>query len=147
MLPPKPLSSFESAESDHAKFSVTYVGSANIPGPFSSRLVSKSLEMFKEGGVAVGGASVPKNTIIMHISSLGINLTDKKQKMFINRNYPRKQILGHSLNPVEKEYFGFATSRPGFRDQIRVHVFSQLTEPVKQVVDAMIFWLDGPTVT
>ena len=124
-----------------------YVGSANLPGPFSSRLVSKSLEMFKEGGVGVGGASVPKNTIVMHISSLGINLTDKKQTMFINRNYPCKQILGHSLSPVEREYFGFATVRPGFRDQIRVHVFSQLTEPIKQVVDAMIFWLDGPTVT
>ena len=139
---PKPLSSFESAEEDFAKFSVNYVGSANLDAPFSSQSIINSLEKFKEGGTKVGQASVPKNTVIMHISSLGINLTDKKQKMFINRNYPQKQIIGHSVQPVNGEYFGFATFRPGFKDQIKVHVFCQLIEPVQQILDTMSFWLN-----
>ncbi len=144
ILPKAATSSFDTADEDFAKFSVSYVGSANIDEPFNSDCILLALKKFEEGGVAVGMASIPKNTIIIHISSFGINLTDTKQKLFINRNYPQKQIIGHSVCPVNNDYFGFATVRPGFKDQLKVHVFCQLVEPVQQIIDTMTFWLNLP---
>ena len=144
-VPTKMLSQ-DFTEEDYAKYSVIYVGSANMMAPFTPESITESLGKFKEGGVSAGMAANVKNSVTMHISALGINLVDncKKQKMFVNRNYPQKQIIGHCMDPSDPTCFGFATFRPGYSDQVRVHVFRQLAEPSQQILDAMKFWLNLP---
>ena len=136
-----PTSSLDFPEEDYARFLVTYIGSANMEAPFTSESIIKSLEVFEESGVAAGMAAVPKNTITMHVSALGINLIDKKHQMFINRNYPHKQIVGYSMHPTDAKYFGFSTHRPGFTDQLKVHVFQQSNDTIQLILDAIKFWL------
>lgn len=85
------------------------------------------------------------NAVSMYVSSLGINLTDKRQKMFVNRNYPRKQIVGYARHPSDKRYFSFATLRPGFEDQVKVHLFLESSgQVVDQVIESIQFWLQIP---
>lgn len=148
VVQPSPLqSSFDSTDDDFAKFSVTYVGSANLEGPFGPSLITEALVTFREGGVASGMAPIAKNSVTMQVSALGINLSDKKHKMFINRNYPQKQIIGYASLPIDSQYFGFATLRPGFKDHLRVHVFISCDLPTEQILYAMQYWLNmTPTI-
>ena len=125
---------------DFARFSVHYVGSANLDPPFTADSVVKALRMFSESGVAGGKAAVPKNVVTMQVSASSIMLIDRKHKLFVNRNYPRKQIVGYCLHPQDHTYFSFATHRPGF-DDLKVHVFMQALEPLTQVQDSVNFWL------
>lgn len=127
-------------EEEYVRFSVNYVGSATLDPPFKPQGLIRAMQLFKQNGVAAGMAAVPKNVISMHVSALGINLTDKKHQMFITRNYPRKQIVGYCVHEMNSHYFGFATRRPGF-DDLKVHVFMQLNEPVQQILDSVKFWL------
>lgn len=127
-------------EEEYARFSVHYVGSATLDPPFTTNSIIKALQVFSQSGVAGGKAAVPKNVISMQISALSIMLIDKKHKLFINRNYPRKQIVGYCMHPLDHAYFSFATHRPGFSD-LKVHVFMQLSEPLTQLLDSLNFWL------
>ena len=131
-----------SMEEDFNKFFITYTGTANLPSPFTSLSIVQALEAFDKKGESAGMATVAKNSIQMHISSLGIHLIDKKHKMFVSRNYPRNQIVGFSRHPYDPMYLGFATVRPGFHHQLRVHVFHETTHQlVHQVIDSMKFKL------
>ena len=138
-----PTTLAEFSEEDFMKFSVNYVGTANLVGPFSSDSIVQALEAFQEGGVSAGMATVTKNCVSMHISSLGINLSDKNHKMFVSRHYPRKQILGFGQHTVtDGVYLGFGTYRPGFADQIKVHVFYDPSQQiVNQIMDGIQYWL------
>ena len=137
---PTIISGMEFSEEDYVRFSVNYVGSATLDPPFTPQSITRAMQMFNQNGVAAGMAAVPKNTISMHVCALGINLSDKKQQMFVTRNYPRKQIAGHCSHQMDNHYFGFATWRPGFGD-LKVHVFMQVAEPVTQILDSIKFWL------
>lgn len=132
------------SEEEFAKFPVNYIGTANLLGHFTYSSITEALDAFQEKGVAAGKVppSSAKNIIDMYISSLGINLADKKQKMFVSRNYPRKQIVGCSQHLTDRKYFSFATMRPGFSDQLKVHVFMESTQDtVEQVMKSIKFWL------
>lgn len=130
------------SEEDFAKFSLTYIGTANLSVPFTRMSILQALNMFQERGVAAGMAPTSKNSIDMYVSSLGINLSDKTQKMFVNRNYPRKQIVGCSRHPTDWKFISFATLRPGFSDQLKVHLFMETVERmVDRIVESIKFWL------
>lgn len=110
--------------------------------PLSQQSILDALRAFEEAGVAGGQAAVQKNVIHMQVSALGINLTDKKHRLFISRNYPRKQLEGYCLHPTEPRCFAFASKRPGFVHSIKCHVFRQVQEPTRQIMDAIRFWLE-----
>ena len=129
-------------EEDYAKFSVTYVGSATLYLPFTKESVLDALKAFDEDGISAGQAAVTKNVIDMQISALSISLTDKTHKLFVTRNYPRKQVEGFCVHPKDTKYFAFATHRPGFPTSMKVHVFARGEEPSSQIVDAIKFWLE-----
>lgn len=139
---PTASSGMELGEEDYVRFSVNYVGSATLDPPFTPQSITQAMQMFNQNGVAAGMAAVPKNTISMHVSALGINLSDKKHKLFVSRNYPRKQIAGYCVHKMDEHYFGVATRRPGF-DDLKVHVFMQVhaSEPVSHIMDSIKFWL------
>lgn len=138
-----PTTVAEFSEEDFVKFSVNYVGTCNLVGPFSSNSIVQALEAFQEGGVSAGMAPITKNCVSMHISLLGINLSDKKHKMFVSRHYPRKQIVGFGQHPItDGAYLAFGTYRPGFADQIKVHVFYDPSQQiVNQIMDGIEYWL------
>lgn len=100
--------------------------------------------MFKEGGVAAGKAAVAKNVIQMHVSSLGVNLVDKKHRLFVNRNYPRKQVVGYCRHGNDEKLFAFASIRQGYPDEIKVHMFRRLEESTEQIIQAFYHWLKLP---
>ena len=138
----------ESPEEDHARFPVTYMGSATLEGSFTPYAITQALDTFNREGIAGGMAAIRKNVISMMVSALGINLTDKTHKLFVHRNYPRKQIVGVAMHPYNSSYFAFATTRPGFPDQLKVHVFSQVATSVNEILEGINFWLQiGNSVT
>lgn len=92
--------------------------------------------------MAAGQAAIPKYAIDMQISALGINLSDKKHKLFVNRNYPRKHLVGYCQHPSDPNYFAFASPKPGFADSMKVHVFKRGTESTERILDAIKFWLE-----
>lgn len=129
-------------EEDYARFSVTYIGSATLDIPFSKASVLDALRAFSEAGVAAGQAAITKNIIDMQISSLSISLSDRTHKLFVTRNYTRKQVEGFCVHPTLPKYFSFATLRPGFPSSMKVHVFESGVEPSSQIVDAIQYWLE-----
>ena len=136
------VSPLDFTEDDYAKFMVNYVGSAVMDRPLSQQSILDALRSFEEAGVAGGQAAVQKNVIHMQVSSLGINLTDKKHRLFVSRNYPRKQLEGYCLHPTEPRCFAFASKRPGFPHSMKCHVFRQVQEPIEQILDGVRFWLE-----
>ena len=100
------------------------------------------MRAFNEDGMAAGQAAVSRNVIHMQVSSLGINLTDKKHQLFVSRNYPRKQLEGYCVHPQDSKCFAFASHRPGFPHSIKCHVFREVQEPVQQIMDSVKFWLE-----
>lgn len=136
------LSPLEIPEEDFVRFSVTYVGSAVVKLPFSSTSLTQALALFQEGGIAAGRAAVVKNVIQMHISALGINLIDKKHRLFVNRNYPRKQLAGYCRHPEDQKLFAFGSRRPGYPHEIKCHVFRQVQESADHVLEAIHHWLE-----
>ncbi len=136
------LSPLDFSEEDYARFSVNYVGSATLSPPMSPQSVEEALKLFTNEGVAKGQAAVPKNVIHMQVSSLGINLSDKKHRLFVNRNYPRNQLAGHCIHPQDPQYFAFSSQKPGFPSTIKCHVFRQLHVSTEQIMDAIKFWLE-----
>lgn len=136
------MSPLDFTEEDYAQFSVNYIGSATLAPPMTPWSVVDALELFSNEGVAKGQAAVPKNVIQMQISALGINLSDKKHKLFVNRNYPRNQIAGYCLHPNSPKYFAFGSQRPGFPDDIKCHIFKPLQATTEQIMDAVKFWLE-----
>ncbi|XP_019851749.1 PREDICTED: uncharacterized protein LOC109581780 [Amphimedon queenslandica] len=139
----------EFSEEEYVKFSLSYVGTANLQTPFTPQSILEALEAFNEKGVAAGMAPpIGNNNIIgMYVSPLGINLSDKKQKNFVNRNYPRKSIVGYCRHPFDKRYFSFATLRPGFEEQVKVHLFIESSgQVVDQIMESIQFWLQIPPV-
>ena len=139
---PTIFSPFDFTDEDYAKFRVTYIGSAALEPPMTQTSVVDAMNKFSEHGVAAGQAAVAKNSINMQVSALGINLSDKKHKLFVNRNYPRKQLAGYCAHPTDDSYFAFASRRPGYSTSLKVHVFKRGNEPVEQVLDAIKFWLE-----
>ncbi len=135
------LSPLDFCEEEYAKFSVNYVGSATLAPPMTQQSVLDALELFTEG-MAKGQAAVPKNVIQMQVSALGINLSDRKHQLFVNRNYPRNQVVGYCLHPRDTNYFAFSSQKPGFPDSIKCHVFRQLHDPTEQIIEAVKFWLE-----
>ena len=142
-----PLSPLDVPEEQFARFSVTYVGSAVAEPPFSVATLSRSLSVFKDGGVAAGKAAVAKNVVQMHVSSLGINLVDKKHRLFVNRNYPRKQLVGYCRHPDDQKLFAFGSIRQGYPNEIKCHVFRRVQEPTEQILHAIQYWLDVAPIT
>ena len=136
------FSPLDSSEDDYARFSVNYVGSAALDLPLTASSIIEAIKTFGEEGVAGGQAAVPKNVIHMQVSSLGITLTDKKHRLFVNRNYPRKQLEGCCVHPKNSKYFAVASQRPGFPSSMKVHVFRQVQESTEQIMDAIKFWLE-----
>jgi len=136
------FSPLDFSEDDYARFSVNYVGSAALDLPLTPSSIVKAIKAFSEEGVAGGQAAVPKNVIHMQVSSLGITLTDKKHRLFVNRNYPRKQLEGCCVHPKNSKYFAVASQRPGFPSSMKVHVFRQVQESTEQIMDAIKFWLE-----
>lgn len=136
------LSPLEIPEEDFVRFSVTYVGSAVVKLPFSSSSLTQALALFQEGGIAAGRAAVVKNVVQMHISALGINLIDKKHRLFVNRNYPRKQLAGYCRHPEDQKVFAFGSRRPGYPHEIKCHVFRQVQESADHVMEAIHHWLE-----
>ena len=137
------------SEEEYVKFSLSYVGTANLPTPFTPQSILQALEAFNDRGVAAGMAPpIGNNNIIgMYVSPLGINLSDKKQKNFVNRNYPRKSIVGYCRHPSDKRYFSFATLRPGFEEQLKVHLFIESSgQVVDQIMESIQFWLQIPAI-
>ena len=139
---PTIFSPFDFTDEDYAKFSVTYVGSAALDPPLSQQSVLDALRVFSEQGTAAGQAAIVKNSIDMQVSALGINLSDRRHKLFINRNYPRKQLEGYCTHPCDDNYFAFASRRPGYSSSLKVHVFKRGSESVPQILDAIQFWLE-----
>ena len=92
--------------------------------------------------MAAGRAAVPKNVIQMHVSSLGINLIDKKHRLFVNRNYPRKQLAGFLRHPENEKVFAFASKRQGYPTGIKCHLFRQVQEPTQHILDTLQYWLE-----
>ena len=129
-------------EEDYAVFAVTYVGSAALDRPLTRQSLLDALRVFEEEGVAAGKAAIAKHVVHMQVSSLGITLTDKKHKLFINRNYPRQQLEGYCINPTDSKYFAFASRRPGFPLSMKVHVFNTCVESTEQIADGIKFWLE-----
>jgi hypothetical protein len=121
---------------------VTYIGSAALAPPLSQQSVLDALRVFGEQGTAAGQAAVVKNSIEMQVSALGINLSDRKRRLFINRNYPRKQLEGYCAHPCDDNHFAFASRRPGYSSSLKVHVFKRGSESVPQILDAIQFWLE-----
>ena len=144
---PTILSPFDFTDEDYAKFPVTYIGSAALDPPLTRQSVVEAINKFGEHGTAAGQAAVVKNSVDMQVSALGINLSDKKHKLFVNRNYPRKQLEGYCSHPTDDSYFAFASRRPGFSSSLKVHVFKRGSEPVEQILDAIQFWLEIDPVT
>ena len=139
---PTIFSPFDFTDEDYAKFSVTYIGSAALNPPLSQQSVLDALRVFSEQGTAAGQAAITKNSIDMQVSALGINLSDRKRRLFINRNYPRKQLEGYCAHPCDDNYFAFASQRPGYSSSLKVHVFRRGSESVPQILDAIQFWLE-----
>lgn len=139
---PTILSPLEFTEEDYAKFSVTFIGSATLDKPLTRQSILDALAAFNESGTAAGQAAITKNVIDMQVSALGINLSDKKHKLFVNRNYPRKQLVGYCLHPHDSNYFAFGSPKPGFSNCMKVHVFRRGTETTEQILDAIRFWLE-----
>jgi len=81
---------------------VNYVGSAALDLQLSPSS-KEAIKAFSEEGMAGGQAAIPKNVIHMRVSSLGITLTDKEHWLFVNRNYPRKQLEGCCLRKGVRE--------------------------------------------
>ena len=139
---PTIVSPFDFTDEDYAKFHVTYVGSATLDPPLTQQSVVEAMNVFSERGTAAGQAAVVKNSVCMQVSALGINLSDKKRKLFIYRNYPRKQLEGYCAHPTDADFFAFASRRPGY-SSLKVHVFKRGgSEPVEQILDAVQFWLE-----
>ena len=136
------LSPLDFTDEDYARFSVNYVGSAALELPLTPQSVLEAITVFNEEGVAAGQAAVQGNVIHMQVSSLGINLTDKKHRLFVNRNYPRKQLVGYCVHPNDSKCFAIASQRPGFPSSMKVHVFRPVQEPTQQILDAIKFWLE-----
>ena len=134
-------SPFDFSDEEYAKFQVTYLGSATQDYTLSQHSVEDALYRFSNKGTSGGQAAVVKNTISLQVSSLGINLTDKSKKLFINRNYPLKTIIGFCQHYSDNKHFAFATERPGFPNVKKVHVFQSLSVPPEQVISAMQYWL------
>ena len=103
--------------------------------------VVEAIQAFAESGTAAGGAAVAKNTVHLQVSSVGINLTDKSRKLFVHRNYPLKSVAGYCQHPSDPKLFAIASYRPGFPNIKRVHVFRCGEEPIRQVMDAIRYWL------
>ena len=137
-----PLLKQPSSSRDYARFSVNYVGSAALELPLTPQSVLEAITVFNEEGVAAGQAAVQGNVIHMQVSSLGIDLTDKKHRLFVNRNYPRKQLVGYCVHPNDSKCFAIASQRPGFPSSMKVHVFRPVQEPTQQILDAIKFWLE-----
>ena len=96
--------------------------------------------------MASGRAAVVKNMIQMHVSSAGINLIDKKHRLFVNRNYPRKQLVGYCRHTEDERVFAFASQRPGYPDEMKCHVFRQVQESTDHILQAIRHWLElAPT--
>lgn len=129
-------------EEDYARFTVSYVGSASLYLPFTRDSALDALQAFEEGGVAAGQAAFSKNSIEMQVSALSVSLTDKSHKLFVTRNYPRKQIQGFCVHPSNAKYLALATQRPGFPTSIKVHVFVHGEEPSSQIIDSFKYWLE-----
>lgn len=144
---PTVFSPFDFTDEDYAKFRVTYIGSAALDPPLTRHSVVDAMNKFSEHGVAAGQAAVTKNSIVMQVSALGVNLTDKKRKLFVTRNYPRKQLQGYCAHPNDDGYFCFASRRPGYSSSLKVHVFKRGSEPVEQILDAIKFWLEIDPIT
>ena len=144
---PTILSPFDFSDEDYAKFRLTYVGSASLDPPLTRQSVVDAMNKFSEQGTAGGQAAKVKNSISMQVSALGINLSDKTHKLFVNRNYPRKQLEGYCSHPTDDNYFAFASRRPGFWSSLKVHVFRRGSEPVEQILDAIQFWLEIDPIT
>ena len=136
------LSALDFTEEDYARFSVNYVGSAALDFPLTPQSILEAIKIFNEEGVAAGQAAVQGNVIHMQVSSLGINLTDKKHRLFVNRNYPRKQLVGYCVHPSDSKCFAIASQRPGFPSCMKVHVFRTVQEPTQQILDTIKFWLE-----
>ncbi len=141
------VSPLDYTEEDYARYAVTYVGSASLYLPFCRDSLLDALEAFEEGGVAMGKAAVTKNSIEMQVSSFSISLTDKTHKLFVARSYGRKQILGFCVHPTDSKYFGFASPRPGFPNNMKVHVFAHGEETSSQIIDSLQYWLELPPAT
>ena len=109
--------------------------------PFSQASLSHSLSVFKDGGVAAGKAAVAKNVVQMHVSSLGINLVDKKHRLFVSRNYPKKQLVGVCHHGDDEKLFAFGSLRQGYPNEIKCHVFRRIQEPTTQIMEAIHHWL------
>ena len=87
-----------------------------------------------------------KNVVQMHVSALGINLIDKKHRLFVHRNYPRKQLVGYCRHAEDDKVFAFGSQRPGYPDEIKCHVFRQLQDSTERIMEAIHHWLElSPT--
>lgn len=144
---PTILSPFDFTDEDYAKFRLTYIGSASLDPPLTRQSVVDAMSKFSEHGTAAGQAAKVRNSVSMQVSALGINLSDKTHKLFVNRNYPRKQLEGYCSHPTDDNYFAFASRRPGFWSSLKVHVFKRGGEPVEQILDAIQFWLEIDPIT
>jgi len=115
--------------------------------------------------MAGGQAAVPKNVIHMQVSSLGITLMDKEHWLFVNRNYPRKQLEGcclkkgvretkeamvlveecvETVSNLELKLLCSCIPAPWTSPSMKVHVFRQVQESTEQIMDAikLKFWLE-----
>lgn len=129
-------------DEDYAQYTVTFIGSAALYLPFCQESLLDALKAFKEEGVAAGKAAVAKNSIEMQVSALSVSLSDKTRKLFVARHYSRKQIQGFCVHPTDSKYFAFATLRPGFPNNMKVHVFIHGEEPSSQIIDSLQYWLE-----
>ncbi len=136
------VSPLKYTQEDYARYTVTYVGSAALYLPFCRDSVLDALEAFAEGGVASGKAAVTKNNVEMQVSALSVSLADKSHRLFVTRNYGRKQIQGFCVHPTNSKYFAFASLRPGFPNNMKVHVFVHGEEPSSQIIDSLQYWLE-----
>ena len=136
-------SSDVSETDDYSRFSVTYIGSATLDPPFTQQSILDALHLFTVSkSAAVQVAAAGKNTVQMQVSATGINLNDQTHRLFITRNYPRKQVIGHTLHPTDKNCFAFATTRPGLSD-LKCHIFRVNKEAMSnKVAEAIRYWLD-----
>ena len=136
---PSPL---DFTDEDYAKFSVTFIGSATLNKPLTRHSILDALAAFNECGTAAGQAAITKNVIEMQVSAIGIILSDKKHKLFVNRNYPRKHLVGFCQHPNDVNIFAFGSPKPGFPSSMKVHVFKRGTESTERILDAIKFWLE-----
>jgi hypothetical protein len=142
------LSPFDFSDEQFVRYSVCYVGSATQETALTRQSVGGAVSKFSANGTAAGRAAVVKNTIQMHISSVGINLIDKSCKLFVTRNYPLKTIAGFCHHQGEPKLFAFASHPPGSpKTVIKVHVFKALDDPTTQIINSMRFWLRMETIT